>query len=178
MASSARPRPKQKDRSATSVAPRAFSPSRSRNQVVWLDGSSLDCRGAGLVWGERVVSRPESPDDHVRDLGGAPPPRRMRDAGGDARCPAEPGSPHGELGAMPAFSLLPGPSVDDWRSILQIWAVAKGYSRTNPMRPLWSCGTRCLNMTHGRCICWQSPGPIIVPNPAATGRFSGPPCVV
>lgn len=37
-----------------------------------------------------VVSCPESPDDRVRDLGGASPPRRMRDAGGDARCQPNP----------------------------------------------------------------------------------------
>jgi hypothetical protein len=90
MASSARPRPKQEDRSATGVAPRAFSPSRSRNQVVWVESRLSRSRAR---WGERVVSCPESPDDRVRDLGGAPPPRRMRDAGGDARCQPNP-APH------------------------------------------------------------------------------------
>lgn len=103
MASSARPRPKQdsrrkmEDRTATGVAPRPFSPSLSRNQVVW---SSLDYRGAGLVEGNMVVSCPESPDDRVRDLGGASPPRRMGDAGGDARCQPNPVSHTASLGAM------------------------------------------------------------------------------
>lgn len=137
MASSARPRPKPGGRW------------RIEQPQVWLHGpshrlfrgirwsgsmeSGLDCRGGGLVEGNMVVSCPQSPDDRVRDLGGASPPRRMRDAGGDARCQPNP-VPH-----TASLAALLFPFVDDWR-ILRIWAVARmippttTWSCTNPMR--------------------------------------------
>ena len=74
---------------------------RSGGLARW--GESRLSTGRVPFGGKMVVSCPESPDDRVRDLGGASPPRRMRDAGGDANSTSNPVPHNAKLGTMAVF---------------------------------------------------------------------------